>query len=82
MQGEPGEFSFRGCDIAVHPDFQGAGIGKSIVETLKRFSKNHRKIILYANPGKESFYKNLGFKRMTTAMAIFKDQGHALEAGA
>jgi len=30
------------------------GDGKSIVETLKRFSKNHRKIILYANPGKES----------------------------
>jgi hypothetical protein len=43
--------------------------------------KGHKKIILYANPGTEGFYKKLGFKRMNTAMAIFQDQTHALEVG-
>lgn len=39
------------------------------------------KIILYAAPGKESFYTKLGFKRMSTAMAIFENQAAALERG-
>jgi len=67
------------CDVAVLPDYQGAGIGKDIVLNLVEQSKDHKKIILYAYPGKESFYKNLGFQRMNTAMAIFKNQSHAVE---
>lgn len=51
------------CDIAVLPQFQRAGIGKAIVEKLLEFSKGHKKIILYSCPGKEVFYKKLGFKR-------------------
>lgn len=69
------------CDIAVHPDYQGKGIGKAIVNELLELSRGHKKIILYANPGRESFYENLGFKLMTTAMAIFQDQASALKAG-
>jgi ribosomal protein S18 acetylase RimI-like enzyme len=69
------------CDIAVHPDYQGRGIGQEVVSRLVERSKDHRKIILYAVPGKEPFYKKLGFKRMTTAMAIFKNQAQALERG-
>jgi ribosomal protein S18 acetylase RimI-like enzyme len=69
------------CDIAVHPGYQGKGIGKSIVKKLLNLSKNHRKIILYANPGKEPFYRKLGFMKMNTAMAIFQDQDFALESG-
>lgn len=69
------------CDIAIHPNFQGLGIGKAIVNQLVEFSKDHTKIILYANPGKEPFYAKLGFCRMKTAMAIFKDKKTALERG-
>lgn len=69
------------CDIAVHPEYQGREIGKRIVSKLVEFSKNHRKIILYAAPGKEPFYLKLGFKRMATAMAIFKNQDQALKDG-
>lgn len=69
------------CDIAVHPRCQGMGLGKSIVEKLVGFSSDHRKIILYSTPGKEGFYKKFGFKRMSTAMAIFRDQAHALKIG-
>ena len=69
------------CDIAVHPDFQGRGLGVAIVTRLKDLSAGHRKIILYANPGKEGFYEKLGFRRMRTAMAIFRDHEHAVRTG-
>lgn len=69
------------CDIAVHPDYQGRGLGKEIVVRLRDLSKNHRKIILYAAPGKDGFYLKLGFRRMLTAMAIFQDQAEAVRAG-
>ncbi|MBK8905168.1 MAG: GNAT family N-acetyltransferase [Anaerolineaceae bacterium] len=69
------------CDVAVHPGYQGRGLGKEVVARLVDFSKDHKKIILYAAPGKEPFYKKLGFKRMATAMAIFQNQAQALENG-
>lgn len=69
------------CDVAVHPDYQSKGIGRKIMHHLMQVSDGHRKQILYANPGKEGFYKTLGFKRMSTAMAIFKDQKNALKVG-
>jgi ribosomal protein S18 acetylase RimI-like enzyme len=69
------------CDVAVHPDFQGRGLGKAIIEKLKELSAGHRKIILYANPGKEGFYKKLGFLHMRTAMAIFENRDQAIRGG-
>jgi len=69
------------CDVAVHPDYQGRGLGKAIVSRLRDLSAGHRKIILYANPGKEGFYQKLGFLRMRTAMAIFQDQEKAVQGG-
>jgi len=69
------------CDVAVHPEFQGIGIGKTIISKLVELSAGHKKIILYALPGKEPFYKKLGFKRMSTAMAIFENQSQAVENG-
>lgn len=69
------------CDVAVHPRLQGQGLGKSIIGRLRELSAGHRKIILYANPGKEGFYAGLGFRRMRTAMAIFKDQERAAAVG-
>jgi ribosomal protein S18 acetylase RimI-like enzyme len=69
------------CDVAVLPGYQGLGIGKQVVSKLIDLSKDHKKIILYAALGKEPFYRKLGFKRMTTAMAIFKDQDRALANG-
>jgi len=69
------------CDVAIHPEYQGIGLGKKIVKKLTTLSIGHKKIILYANPGKEGFYKKLGFKKMNTAMAIFNNQQRALETG-
>lgn len=69
------------CDVALLPSHQGQGLGRQIVDALVALSNGHKKIILYSVPGKEPFYKKLGFKRMTTAMARFEDQGAALERG-
>ena len=69
------------CDIALHPDYQGIGLGKRIVQNLIDQSQGHEKIILYANPGKEGFYSKLGFKKMNTAMAIFQDEKAMLQNG-
>ena len=69
------------CDVAVLPNYQGSGLGKSIMEKLVKLSEGHKKILLYSVPGKESFYKKFGFKKMNTAMAIFNNQEQALEWG-
>jgi ribosomal protein S18 acetylase RimI-like enzyme len=69
------------CDVAVHPDFQGQGLGKAIIVRLRELAAGHKKIILYANPGTEGFYRKLGFRRMRTAMAIVRDQEQAARRG-
>lgn len=69
------------CDIVVHPEYQGLGLGKQIVLNLVKQSRENRKIILYANPGKEGFYAKLGFKLMNTAMAIFENEEEMIENG-
>ncbi|WP_225705522.1 GNAT family N-acetyltransferase [Bradyrhizobium cenepequi] len=69
------------CDIAVHPRFQGRGLGKEIAMRLLNLSRGHRKIILYANPGTEKLYEKLGFRHMLTAMAIFSNEDAAIRKG-
>lgn len=69
------------CDVAIHPRYQGLGLGKQIVVNLVEQSQGHRKIILYADPGKEGFYSKLGFKKMNTAMAIFQNEEAKINDG-
>jgi ribosomal protein S18 acetylase RimI-like enzyme len=69
------------CDVAVLPKHQGTGLGKEVVNRLVADSRDHKKIILYSVPGKEGFYKRLGFLRLLTAMAIFQDREAAIERG-
>jgi GNAT superfamily N-acetyltransferase len=69
------------ADVAVHPDHQGRGLGRAIIERLVAAAAGHKKIILYANPGAEGFYARLGFLPMNTAMAIWHDPAAAIESG-
>jgi ribosomal protein S18 acetylase RimI-like enzyme len=69
------------CDVAIHPEYQGMGLGRKMINQLVELSFGHKKIILYANPGKEGFYKKLGFKQMNTAMAIFSNEQQAIDVG-
>lgn len=59
-------------DIAVDPVYQGYGIGKEIISRLMAETPDCN-FILYASPGKEDFYRRLGFRKMKTGMAFFAD---------
>jgi ribosomal protein S18 acetylase RimI-like enzyme len=67
-------------DVAVLPEFQGRGIGKTIIENILDRVSNCN-IILYASPGKEGFYRTLGFRGMKTGMAIFKNSSAMVDKG-
>ena len=69
------------ADIAVHPQHQGHGLGKSIIAKLLELCSGHKKIILYAKPGTQPFYASLGFLSMNTATAIWRDPNRAIDAG-
>ncbi|MFZ0449262.1 MAG: GNAT family N-acetyltransferase [Desulfatiglandaceae bacterium] len=58
-------------DCAVLPEFQGKGIGKTIVNSILS-QLSHCNLILYASPGKEGFYQKHGFRKMKTGMAHFQ----------
>ncbi|MCM0647388.1 GNAT family N-acetyltransferase [Clostridium swellfunianum] len=60
-------------DIAVLPNYQGKGIGRLIMEELHKNLEGIN-IILYANPTAVEFYKRLGYSKMLTGMARFKNQ--------
>lgn len=57
-------------DCAVLPEYQGKGIGKTIITHILSELSNCN-VILYATPGKEGFYKKYGFRKMQTGMARF-----------
>jgi ribosomal protein S18 acetylase RimI-like enzyme len=60
-------------DVAILPEFQGKGLGRTIMaQILSRIS--HCNVILYASIGKEDFYRTLGMRKMKTGMALFKNK--------
>jgi ribosomal protein S18 acetylase RimI-like enzyme len=67
-------------DVAIIPEFQGKGIGRTIMtHILSRLS--HCNVILYASIGKEDFYRTLGLRKMKTGMALFKNAAAMTEKG-
>jgi GNAT superfamily N-acetyltransferase len=62
------------CGVAVHPEYQGHGIGRAVITRLIHLSRGHRRIYLHAARGKEPFYRKLGFRPTGTTMAMFRDE--------
>jgi ribosomal protein S18 acetylase RimI-like enzyme len=60
-------------DIAVLPEYQGKSIGRKIMEELHKNLEGFN-IILYARPSALDFYKKLGYSKMLTGMARFKNE--------
>lgn len=48
--------------LLIHPEFQGKGIGKSLVNYVKNKYKDYLRIVLIAYEKETPFYKNLGFE--------------------
>ena len=67
-------------DCAVHPDFQGKGLGRTIMDAILA-QVSHCNVILYASPGKEGFYEKHGFRKMKTGMARFTKSEAMREGG-
>lgn len=66
-------------EIVVLPDYQGQGIGKSIVKNLLDYITKHTdpgnftSVGLTAAPGKEPFYEKLGFEA-SSGMRLYIDR--------
>ncbi|MBJ6362875.1 GNAT family N-acetyltransferase [Paenibacillus sp. GCM10012307] len=67
-------------NIAVAPEYHNQGIGRLIIEDLLKFVK-HCTVVLYTHPDKVNFYKRLGFRRMKTGMAIYRNEDKLEEMG-
>ena len=67
-------------NIAVDPEYQGKGLGRTITNKLcdKLSGCN---IILYTVPGTEVFYEKMHFRKMLTGMARFVDEERAVNRG-
>lgn len=67
-------------DLCLLPEYQGKGLGTLMLQDIMdRCGAEH--IILYAVPGKEDFYRRLGFSRMLTAMSHKADPAKMREGG-
>jgi ribosomal protein S18 acetylase RimI-like enzyme len=75
-----GVFQAAIYDVAIKPEYQGLGIGKLIIEKLL-LTVAGCNVILYASLGKENFYKKLNFRKMKTAMALFKNADNMTNKG-
>jgi ribosomal protein S18 acetylase RimI-like enzyme len=67
-------------DVAVIPEFQKMGIGKALITAILEKVQGCT-VILYAAPGKEDFYRTLGFRKMKTGMALFVQKDHMMNKG-
>ena len=57
-------------DVALRPEHQGQGLGRLIMENILERVAGCT-VILYANPGKETFYEKFDFCRMKTGLGLF-----------
>ncbi len=64
--------------LLVHPDFQGKGIGKMIVDKMQERYKNFHMQILTADEKAIEFYEKMGFEKAgkTKPMWIYKGKEH------
>ncbi|WP_415713662.1 GNAT family N-acetyltransferase [Maridesulfovibrio sp.] len=75
-----GEYQAAIYDLCILPEYQSHGLGKKIMTAMKE-RLGPVSIILFAVPGKEGFYKKLGFAPMLTAMGSFQDEDGMVERG-
>jgi ribosomal protein S18 acetylase RimI-like enzyme len=75
-----GEYHSAIYDIVLLPEYQGKGIGSILMDTLLKQLKT-KNIILFSVPGKENFYRKIGFRKMLTGMAMFSESLGSPEEG-
>ncbi|MFZ3044753.1 MAG: GNAT family N-acetyltransferase [Desulfatirhabdiaceae bacterium] len=58
-------------DVVVLPEFQHQGIGKSIMKALLEKLPKSGPVLIFVAPGKQDFYRKLGFGNLKTGMGLF-----------
>ncbi len=60
-------------DVVIHPDYQGAGLGRRLVETVLAHPHVHRAERVYLmTTNQQAFYERIGFQtNATTTMVLF-----------
>lgn len=75
-----GEYYSAVYDVVVLPEYQGQGVGRAIMKAmLERLPKGS--VLIVTVPGKEGFYKKLGFEVLKTGMGLFPDPELARKYG-
>ena len=67
---DDGKYYAMLVDVVVHPDYQSGGIGRRIVEELKNMLNGYLFITLSAAPGKDGFYKKIGWRKQKSAFIM------------
>ncbi|MBK8244344.1 MAG: GNAT family N-acetyltransferase [Saprospiraceae bacterium] len=75
-----GEYQAAIYDVAIIPEYQRMGIGKTIIQKMIDNTPGCN-YILYAAPGKERFYEKIDFRKMKTAMALFINKDRMQQNG-
>jgi len=67
------------CDVMVHPDWQGRGLGTRLVESAvtECRRRGYMKIFLTALPGLEPFYSRFGFRETMSPVMTLRGEDEA-----
>ncbi len=57
--------------LLVRPEYQGAGVGRTLVEKMKETYRDYLRIVLVAYDEELGFYESCGFKKAKDASAMF-----------
>ncbi len=74
-----GVFNAAIYDVVVHQPYQGTGIARLLLEDMIAQLREVSCIQLIATTGNEPFYAKMGFRKLKTGMAIYKNQQLAQE---
>ncbi|WGT41516.1 GNAT family N-acetyltransferase [Lysinibacillus sp. 1 U-2021] len=74
-----GVFNAAIYDVIVHQAYQGTGIARLLLEDMIAQLREVSCIQLIATTGNEPFYAKMGFRKLKTGMAIYKNQQLAQE---
>jgi ribosomal protein S18 acetylase RimI-like enzyme len=68
-------------DVVIHPDYQGAGLGRRLVETVLMHPHVNRVERVYLmTTNQQEFYKRIGFQTNTTTTMVLFNQPLSQEA--
>ena len=66
-----GQYQSAIYDVVILPEYQNKGIGKSIMAALLEKLPKSAPVLIFSSPGKQDFYRKLGFGNLKTGMGLF-----------